>query len=46
MAGQSLARLEMDGNRVVREERMLTDLRKRIREVRQGVCYASLQSTA
>ena len=36
MAGQALVRLELDGERVVREERMLTDLRQRIREVRQG----------
>ena len=36
MAGQALVRLELNGDRVVREERMLTDLRQRIREVRQG----------
>ena len=31
-----LARLELDGDRVKREERLLTDLGKRIRDVRQG----------
>jgi glucose/arabinose dehydrogenase len=36
MAGQALVRLELEGQRVVGEERMLTDLRQRIREVRQG----------
>jgi glucose/arabinose dehydrogenase len=36
MVGQALVRLELDGERVVREERMLDDLRQRIREVRQG----------
>ncbi len=33
---QLLARLELDGERVVREERMLTELGRRIRDVRQG----------
>jgi glucose/arabinose dehydrogenase len=31
-----LARLELDGNRVVREERLLADFGQRIRDVRQG----------
>ena len=31
-----LARLELDGRKVVRETRLLTDLRERIRDVRQG----------
>jgi aldose sugar dehydrogenase len=33
---QALIRLELDGTRVVREERLLTNLRERIRDVRQG----------
>ncbi|WP_084362408.1 PQQ-dependent sugar dehydrogenase [Caldimonas taiwanensis] len=33
---QALIRLELDGTRVVREERLLTQLRERIRDVRQG----------
>jgi len=36
MAGQALVRLVLNGERVVAEERLLTDLKKRIREVRQG----------
>jgi glucose/arabinose dehydrogenase len=36
MAGQALVRLVLKGDRVVAEERLLTDLRQRIREVRQG----------
>ncbi len=36
MAGQALVRLVLKGERVVAEERLLTDLRQRIREVRQG----------
>jgi glucose/arabinose dehydrogenase len=36
MAGQALVRLVLDGERVVAEERLLTDLGLRIREVRQG----------
>jgi glucose/arabinose dehydrogenase len=36
MAGQALVRLVLDGERVVAEERLLTDLKQRIREVRQG----------
>ena len=33
---QKLVRLELDGRRVVREERLLGDLRERLRDVRQG----------
>jgi glucose/arabinose dehydrogenase len=36
LAGQLLARLELDGERVVHEARMLQGLRARIRDVRQG----------
>jgi len=36
MAGQYLAHLEIDGERVVSEEKLLTDLHQRIRTVRQG----------
>ena len=36
LAGQMLVRLELDGEKVVHEERMLTGLRSRIRDVRQG----------
>lgn len=36
MAGQALVRLVLDGDKVVAEERLLGDLKKRIREVRQG----------
>jgi glucose/arabinose dehydrogenase len=36
LAGQMLVRLELDGSNVVREERMLRDLRERIRDVRVG----------
>jgi glucose/arabinose dehydrogenase len=36
MAGQALVRLVLEGERVVAEERLLTDLKMRIREVRQG----------
>jgi glucose/arabinose dehydrogenase len=36
MVGQSLVRLVLDGERVVSEERLLTDLKQRIREVREG----------
>ena len=31
-----LVRLELDGTRVLREERLLTELSQRIRDVRQG----------
>ena len=36
MAGQHLVRLVLDGERVVAEEKLLTELKQRIREVRQG----------
>ena len=36
LAGQMLVRLELDGEKVTKEERLLTDLRERIRDVRQG----------
>lgn len=36
LRGQLLARLVLDGDRVVHEERLLTELRSRIRDVRQG----------
>lgn len=36
MAGQALVRLVLDGDRVVAEERLLTDLRQRVRDVRSG----------
>jgi len=36
LRGQALLRLELDGNRVTGEERLLTDLGERIRDVRQG----------
>jgi glucose/arabinose dehydrogenase len=36
LAGQMLVRLELDAEKVTREERLLTDLRERIRDVRQG----------
>ncbi len=36
LAGRLLARLELDGNRVVREERLFRDFGRRIRDVRQG----------
>ncbi len=36
LRGQHLARLTLDGARVVREERLLTELRQRIRDVRQA----------
>ena len=36
LAGRLLVRLELDGEKVTREERLLTDLRERIRDVRQG----------
>ena len=34
--GQMLVRLELDGEKVTKEERLLTDLSARIRDVRQG----------
>ena len=36
LAGQTLVRLELDGEKVVKEERLLQQLRERIRDVRQG----------
>jgi glucose/arabinose dehydrogenase len=36
LAGQILVRLELDGEKVTKEERLLGDLRERIRDVRQG----------
>jgi len=36
MAGQHLVRLVLNGERVVAEEKLLIDLKQRIREVRQG----------
>ncbi|MGL1832880.1 PQQ-dependent sugar dehydrogenase [Rhodocyclaceae bacterium SMB388] len=36
LRGQLLTRLVLDGDRVVHEERLLTELRSRIRDVRQG----------
>jgi len=36
LAGQMLVRLELDGEKVTKEERLLTNLGERIRDVRQG----------
>ena len=36
LAGQMLVRLELDGETITKEERLLTGLRERIRDVRQG----------
>jgi glucose/arabinose dehydrogenase len=36
LAGQALVRLELDGEKVVKEERLLQPLRERIRDVRVG----------
>ncbi len=36
LRGQALIRLTLDGNRIVGEERLLEDLKLRIRDVRQG----------
>jgi glucose/arabinose dehydrogenase len=36
LSGQALVRLVLDGNRVVAEEHLLKDLKRRIRDVRQG----------
>ena len=36
LRAQTLVRLQLDGQRVVREERLLNDLGERIRDVRQG----------
>ena len=36
LAGQVLVRLELDGDKPVKEERLLQELRERIRDVREG----------
>jgi glucose/arabinose dehydrogenase len=36
LAGQILVRIELEGEKVVKEERLLAQLRERIRDVRQG----------
>jgi glucose/arabinose dehydrogenase len=36
LAGQILVRLELDGDKAVKEERLLQELRERIRDVREG----------
>ena len=36
LAGQILVRLELDGHKPVKEERLLQELRERIRDVREG----------
>ena len=36
LVGSALIRLELDGDRIVHEERLLTGMRERIRDVRQG----------
>ena len=36
LSARALVRLELDGAKVVHEERLLEDLGKRIRDVRQG----------
>lgn len=36
LSGQHIARLKLDGDRVVAEERLLVDRKQRIRELRQG----------
>ena len=36
LRGQLLVRLQLDGRKVVREERLLQDLHERVRDVRQG----------
>jgi aldose sugar dehydrogenase len=36
LAGEILVRLELDGEKIAKEERLLHDLRERIRDVRQG----------
>ncbi|MDH3912970.1 MAG: PQQ-dependent sugar dehydrogenase, partial [Rhodospirillales bacterium] len=36
LSGQALVRLELDGAKVVHEERLLEELDERIRDVRQG----------
>ncbi len=36
LRGQTLVRLELNGNKVLKEQRLLTDMNERIRDVRQG----------
>ena len=36
LASQALVRLELDGDKVTKEERLLQDMRQRIRDVRAG----------
>ena len=36
LRGQALIRLELDGHKVVKEQLLLTELKERIRDVRQG----------
>ena len=36
LTGQVLVRLELDGDKPVKEERLLQELRERIRDVREG----------
>ncbi len=36
LVSQTLSRLELDGEKVVKEERLLQGLNERIRDVRQG----------
>jgi glucose/arabinose dehydrogenase len=36
LSGRALVRLELEGTTVVHEERLLGDLKERIRDVRQG----------
>jgi glucose/arabinose dehydrogenase len=36
LAGQVLVRIELEGEKVRKEERLLRELRERIRDVRQG----------
>src|SRR5947207_735932 len=36
LAGQVLVRLELDGDKPLKEERLLQELRERIRDVREG----------
>jgi glucose/arabinose dehydrogenase len=36
LAGEALVRLELDGDKIVKEERLLQPLRERIRDVRAG----------
>jgi glucose/arabinose dehydrogenase len=49
LAGQALVRLTLDGERVTGEERLLTNLNERIRDVRQGpdgALYLATDSSA